>query len=222
MIDVTITSCGRQDLLIRTLDSFLTYADLPLGTIYVHEDSGIEGINDPIKKVFPEIVFIEPLKKIGQIASLDSLFARVQTPYFMALEDDWQFDRTGFMQKSMDIMQENSHISEVWLRYPNERNNHPCIGIPKKTESGIKFQMLKTGFRGVWHGTSFGPSIRRLSDYKKLFPNGYSGVTTFDPKNPLKSEIAVGQVYKKAGYRAATLLDGYCRHIGGNGRHVQA
>lgn len=219
MIDVTITSCGRQDLLIRTLDSFLTYADLPLGTIYVHEDSGIEGINDPIKKVFPEIVFIEPLKKIGQIASLDSLFARVQTPYFMALEDDWQFDRTGFMQKSLDIMQENSHISEVWLRYPNQRNNHPCIGIPKKTESGVKFQMLKTGFRGVWHGTSFGPSIRRLSDYQKLFPNGMYADVHWSPSNPLQAEQLVGKQYFKHGFRACTLLEGFCVHIG-NGRHV--
>jgi len=221
MIDVTITSCGRQDLLIRTLDSFLTHADLPLGTIYIHEDSGIEGINDTIKKIFPEIVFLEPPARIGQIASLDALLARVQTPYYQALEDDWTFDKTGFMQMSLDILQEKEHISEVWLRYPKERNNHPCHGVAQKTASGTKYHILKTGFMGKWHGTSFAPSLRRLSDYQKLFPNGFASEIPWNPKNPLESEILVGRKFFKSGYRAATLLDGYCRHIGGNGRHVK-
>jgi hypothetical protein len=58
----------------------------------------------------------------------------------------------------------------------------------------------------------------RLSDYKLI--GAYSEITTFDPANPLKSEIEVGQAYFKKGFRAATLLTGYCRHLGQN-RHCK-
>ena len=218
MIDVTITACNRPDLLMQTLGSFLKYADLPLGKIYVHEDSGIEGVNDSVKTVFPEVVFIEPKEKKGQIISIDTLMSMVKTPYLISLEEDWLFDRTGFMKMSLDILESVSNISEVWLRYPNERNGHKCTGVRRKTPNGTQYQMLMTGYRRDWHGTSFGPTLRRLSDYKKVFPNGYSGVTTFDPKNPLKSEIEVGKQYFKAGFRTATLLQRYCRHIDHN-RH---
>jgi hypothetical protein len=217
-IDITITAMNRPDLLIQTLGSFLQFADLPLGNIYVHEDSGIEGVNDSVKKVFPEVIFIEPKERQGQIKAIDSLMNRVQTPYVACLEEDWLFDRTGFMALSLDILESVSNISEVWLRYPNERNNHPAHGIRRKTPKGTKYQMLATGYRKVWHGTSFGPTLRRLSDYQLIGP--YSEITTFDPANPLKSEIEVGQAYFKKGFRAATLLTGYCRHIGQN-RHCK-
>ena len=220
MIDVTITACNRPDLLLRTVRSFSKFADLPIGNIYVFEDSCLPGINDEVKKEFPQIIFIEPDKKAGQIKALDILISNVKTEYWMALEEDWEFDKTGFMSKSLDILQQNAHISEVWLRYPNERNGHPCIGIVKSTDKGTKYHMLKTGYRGVWHGTSFGPSLRRLSDYKKIFPKGMYQTIHWSPSNPLQAEQLVGKHYLRHGFRAATLLEGYCVHIG-EGRHIK-
>lgn len=220
MIDVTVTACGRPDLLARTLDSFLSTFDLPIRKIFVFEDSGIEGINDEIKKLLPNVVFIEPGKRFGQIKALDELISRVETEYYMALEDDWLFDQPGYGKASLDVLTSVDRISEVWLRYPNERNGHPCLGVIQKAQNGTRYQYLKTHYRNVWHGTSFACSLRRLSDYKRIFPNGYSDVCEFDPKNPLKSEQLIGREYMRAGMKAATLTTGHIRHLG-LGRHIQ-
>jgi hypothetical protein len=221
MIDVTITSCGRQDLLKQTIESFLKFADLPISKIYVYEDSGIHGINDHLKILFPQIEFIEPCPKIGQIKALDLLLSKVSTEYYFTLEDDWKTLSSGFMGQSLDILKSNSKISEVWLRLRNERNGHPVHSLVQKTKSGTKYQIVKTDYRGEWHGTSFGPTLRRLSDYKNTFPNGYAGVTEFNIKEPWKSEKEVGQVYKKAGFKAATLMQGFVKHLGAN-RHISS
>lgn len=219
MIDVTITSCGRQDLLKQTIESFLKFADLPISKIYVYEDSGKKGINDHLKVLFPQIEFIEPCPKVGQIKALDCLLSKVTTEYYFGLEDDWTTLSSGFMAQSLDILQSQPNISEVWLRLRNERNGHPVQPSVYRAKSGTKYQLVKTDYRGQWHGTSFGPTLRRLSNYKNLFPNGYAGVTTFNIKEPWKSEIEVGQVYKKAGFKAATLMQGFVKHLG-NGRHI--
>jgi hypothetical protein len=125
------------------------------------------------------------------------------------------------MGQSLDILKSNSKISEVWLRLRNERNGHPVHSLVQKTKSGTKYQIVKTDYRGEWHGTSFGPTLRRLSDYKNTFPNGYAGVTEFNIKEPWKSEKEVGQVYKKAGFKAATLMQGFVKHLGAN-RHISS
>jgi hypothetical protein len=221
MIDVTITSCGRQDLLKQTIESFLKFADLPISKIYVYEDSGIPNINDHLKILFPQIEFIEPCPKVGQIKALDCLFSKVSTEYYFTLEDDWKTLSSGFMVQSLDILQSQPKISEVWLRLRNERNGHPVHSLIQKTKSGTKYQIVKTDYRGEWHGTSFGPTLRRLSDYKNTFPNGYAGVTEFNIKEPWKSEIQVGQVYKKAGFKSATLMTGFVKHLGNN-RHISS
>ena len=112
MIDVTITSCGRQDLLKQTIESFLKFADLPINKIYVYEDSGKEGINNHLKVLFPQIEFIEPCPKVGQIKALDCLFSKVSTEYFYTIEDDWMTISTGFLSQSLDILKSNS---KIWL-----------------------------------------------------------------------------------------------------------
>jgi hypothetical protein len=224
-ITICLTSCGRFDLLERTIKSlvefwdgpppkqFLIYEDnndfvtkfLNLGTLGIHEKFGI------IPKVFGG--------KVGQIKAIDHLYSKVKTPYIFHCEDDWEFYRSGFIEQSLNILEEVPNIMQVWIREPNDRNGHPAHGIRRKTTNGTKYQMLATGYRKDWNGFSLNPGLRRLSDYQKIGP--YSGITTFDPANPLKSEIEVGKAYFRNGFRAATLLTGYCRHIGGNGRHCK-
>jgi hypothetical protein len=218
-IDCILTSCGRWDLLATTLSSFFEFVDFPIANFLVYEDSG-QPIPEYFKTEFPFIKWIEPLKKTGQIFAIDSLYSKVENEYIMFLEDDWTFTKTGFIQKSLSILEENPMISQVWIREPNDRNGHPASGQVQKTSDGVKYQMMKTGFRGVWHGHSFNPGLRRLADYQKLFPNGMYSEIHWSPSNPLQAEQLVGKKYFKNGFRAATLLDGYVVHSG-NGRHVK-
>ena len=136
-------------------------------------------------------------------------------------EDDWSFYKTGFIAQSMDILEANPKIMQVWIRAQNDRNGHPVTGVPRITPKKTRYQIMSSEYRGQWGGHSFNPGLRRLSDYKNTFPNGYAGVTEFNIKEPWKSEMEVGQVYKKAGFKAATLMQGYVKHLG-NGRHISS
>jgi hypothetical protein len=233
-ITIALTSCGRWDLLEKTIKSLVQFWDGPKPVeLLIYEDCGNEkydknqsGLSfyiplvDFIRSVGWKISILGP-NHIGQIGAIDFLYSKVKTPYIFHCEDDFEFFNTGFIQKSLSILEEKENIMQVWLRAPNDRNGHPCHGVAQKTTDGTKYHVLKTGYMGKWHGFSFNPGLRRLSDYQKLFPNGFAAEIPWNPKNPLESEILVGRKFFKNGFRAATLLDGYCRHIGGNGRHVK-
>jgi GT2 family glycosyltransferase len=220
-IDSILTSCGRYDLLAKTLESFFEFADMPIDNFIVYDDSG-KPIPESLIKQYPQIKFIEGTEKVGQIKAIDIIYSYVKNEYIFFQEDDWQFYKTGFIEKSMDILENEPMIMQVWIRSQSDRNGHPVVGVPRMTPNRTRYQMMSSDYRGQWSGHSFNPGLRRLSDYKNLFPNGYAGVTTFNIKEPWTSEMQVGQVYKKAGFKAATLMNGFVKHIGGNGRHISS
>ena len=233
-ITICLTSCGRWDLLETTIKSLIQFWDGPKPKeLLIYEDCGTEIYDkneSGLSFYIPLLSFVKSAgwkisvfgpEHIGQIKAIDFLYSKVTTPYIFHCECDWTFTKSGFIQKSLSILEENLMISQVWIRNPNDRNGHPAQGQVQKTSDGVKFQMMKTGFRGVWHGHSFNPGLRRLSDYQKLFPNGMYSEIHWSPSNPLQAEQLVGKKYFKNGYRACTLLDGYVVHSG-NGRHVKS
>jgi hypothetical protein len=225
-ITICLTSCGRFDLLEQSVKSLTQFWDGPLPeAFYINEDSGFELpkiISNYIKSIWPDCDYKEFAGLKNQIAAIDRMYKEVKTPYIFHTECDWQFYKTGFIEKSMDILENDPMIMQVWIRAQSDRNGHPVVGVPRMTPNRTRYQMMSSDYRGQWSGQSFNPGLRRLSDYKTLFPNGYAGVTTFNIKEPWTSEMQVGQVYKKAGFKAATLMNGYVKHIGGNGRHISS
>lgn len=225
-ITICLTSCARWDLLERTIKSLVQYWDGPKPEkLLIYED---QDLTDQYKTILHNLVtnclnieweFEIYFGKVGQIAAVTILYSKVTTPYIMHQEDDFEFFKTGFVQKSLSILEEKPNIMQVWIRQPNDRNGHPAIGIVQKTSDGTRYQMMKTGFRGLWHGFSFNPGLRRLSDYQRLYPNGMYADVHWSPSSPLQAEQLVGKQYFKHGFRAATLLEGFVKHIG-NGRHV--
>lgn len=203
------TACNRPDLLIRTLDSFTKNNDYPVSSYIVYEDSGITGVNDEVKKLFPFVKFIEPDKRTGQIVAQDSLWQQVQTPYVLSWEEDWQTYAGGFVEKGISVLDRHPNIVQVWFRHLSDTNRHPTLS------GGVDFRYLSTNYH--WRGFSFAPSIKRLADYKKI--GSYGKHTVFNRDIPWQSEKTIGEVYYKLGYRAAILKQGFVRHIGA-GHHV--
>lgn len=99
---------------------------------------------------------------------------------------------------------------QVWIRDPSDTNGHPY-----REENGL---LIANYFhKGTFHGFSFNPGLRRTRDYLSI--GSYSKHTSFDRRNPAKSEIEIGKIYHKKGMKAAILPEGYVRHTGQN-RHV--
>lgn len=226
-ITITLTSCARWDLLERTVKSLVQYWDGPKPEkLLIYED---QDLTDQYKTMFYELItnclngeweFEIYFGKVGQIKAIDIMYAEVTTPYIFHCEDDWEFTKSGFIQKSIAILEEKAMTCQVWIREPNDRNGHPAFGQVITLESGVKYQLMKTGYRGVWHGFSFNPGLRRLSDYQKLFPKAMYADIHWSPSNPWQAEQLVGKQYFRHGFRAATLLEGYCKHIGNNRKSV--
>lgn len=205
-VTVVITSCGRLDLLYRTLKSFFNFNSYPIAKIIIIDDSGIPNILQNLKAVHPLFELMDNEHNIGQILSIDRAYAMVETEYVFHLEDDWEFYRSGFIEASIEVLEKHPKCINLWLREQNDTNGHPH-------RNGV----LNFNYRGQWHGFTFNPTLKRMSDYKKI--GCYSKHTSFDKKNAWRSESKISTLYKRLGYHARISPQGYVRHIG-DGRHV--
>jgi hypothetical protein len=205
MVTVCLTSCGRQDLLEKTIKSFYQYNTYPIKRFIVSEDSGKIGINHELSMLFPEIEFINDGISQGQIKSIDSMYRMVDTKYVFHLEDDWQFYRKGFIEYSLEKMERDGKLINVWLRERDDTNGHPHL-----------HGLLSLNYEG-WSGFTFNPTLKRMKDYKRI--GSYAKLTSFSRLRPHESEKKIGKIYKNLGYHAEISEVGFVKHIGWD-RHV--
>jgi hypothetical protein len=218
-ITVVVTSCNRHDLLARTLESFRSHeTEGRVARILVAED----GEADPsaVCARFGAEHFCTG-ERIGQIRLIDQAYAKVTTPYIFHLEDDWEFYRPGFMEKSRHFLELDPKILLVQLRAWNDNNGHPV----SHAAPDYNFGVMAYDFCDIWHGFTFNPGLRRLSDYQ-LLGGSYENqkrtmyLVTKTPTAALPFEAEASAFYRRLGYQAVILDEGgYIRHIGGD-RHV--
>ena len=208
MITFCITSCGRWKLLEQTLDSFLKLNMFPIEKFILNEDSGDTGI---VKKILDKygdnFHIIRSPKNQGLLKSADNLMSLVNTEYVFWMEDDWLFKgNPNFIQESLQILSTRSDIHQVWIRsgIPNDWLEQENLG---------GYRMVRQSHFGDWCGFSFNPGLRRLSDYKLMFPNGYNFYNTHGTNSAL-NEHECNQVASTFGYRAAILNNSSCQHRG--------
>jgi GT2 family glycosyltransferase len=219
MSDVTlvITSCNRDELLLKTLESFERHNSYPIERVVLTEDGGQDEWRPPMEALLAiarDVIVIQTVERIGQIASIDRAYAHVRTPYIFHSEEDWDFYRTGFIEDSLDVLESDLAVSCVWLREANDRNGHPTLRGQKSASRGTKYEYMAPNYNGKWHGFTFNPGLRRLCDYKAVGP--YSRIHPSVPGHQPNAEAAVGKAYFEKGLMAATLTQGYVKHIGWN------
>ena len=139
-ISVVFTSCGRFDLLRKTLNSFIKYNTHPIEKYLVVDNSTnpdtITNLQD-IFKDLPNTTFIINETNIGQVASIDKAYSLVETKYIFHCEDDWEFYDYGFIEESKEILGSNDFIVNINIRKRNDGTKgsfHPIEG-PFTTES---------------------------------------------------------------------------------------
>jgi FkbM family methyltransferase len=224
-VTMVLTSCGRPDLLERTLDSFLRYNTASVSEVVVIEDGDSSDIQPLMKKYESESFrWLTTDVRIGQIAAIDIAYATVNTEFIFHCEDDWEFTAPGFIEKSLKVLRHNDSILQVWIRALDDTNTHPILDYLLMAEE-VPYRLLKWDHDGgdtrIWHGFSFNPGLRRRRDYRLL-----GSFALLDPtrsKRGYEVEMAAAEFFRQRGFFAAILADekgkGYVRHIG-DGRHV--
>lgn len=207
-VTVILTCCNRTDLLRKTLDSFFETNTYPIAEFLAHND-GDDRLFRSIKARYINIQWHFSGTRIGYAASLDFLLAKVQTDYVFSTEDDWHYYKNpGFIEKSLKILEDNPHIHQVWIR-DSDDHHHPLNGI--ETISGVEVREVKYGYHKYWNGYSLNPALRRMSDIKRMFPNGLT---------EHRDEIDQAKHVQQFNYKAVSLVESSIKHIGWNRRSI--
>ena len=201
---IALTSCGRFDLLEKTLASLISHLDSPPEKMLVAEDSGDRGVEDILNlfrsRDFPIEAIVNP-EHIGQVRSIDLLYSRIETDWVFHCEDDWEFVDSGFLDKSYALMKRYDSCSTVVLC---EDAVIHADSTTAEVFSNIAFFVWK---KQSPYGFTFQPSLKRMRDYRIVGP--YSLISR------KMNEVNVGLAYKKLGYRLLMLERPYMRHLGG-------
>jgi hypothetical protein len=222
-VTVVITSCGRQDLLERTIDTFLKFNTFPVARVLIVEDGDGSG-NARLERKYAGLGFewLATRHRVGQIAAIDAAYRLVKTKYIFHCEDDWEFIEAGFIEKSLAVLQSNERILQVALRALDDIHGHPLLAQPFAA-AGVSYRLFKHSYDApdgrTWHGFSFNPGLRRTADYLCLGTYG-----ALDPLGEQRSEQVESEIsrrYRERGMFAAILDEpaGYVRHLGA-GRSV--
>lgn len=206
---LVVTSCGRFDLLAETLRSFFAHADVAPTALVVVEDSGDEAVHQALEGLpgVPTTVLINR-PQLGQMRAIDRAYEQVTTPLVFHCEDDWRFERTGFIAESAAVLAARPDVSLIGLRPRSELN--PLVrDLPGTSLDGIRFFELDPKLHPEYFSYSFNPGLRRLADYRRFAPLAAVG-----------HEPDVSYIFKQAGFRIANLEVPAVRHIGDD-RHVE-
>jgi hypothetical protein len=217
MITFVLISCGRLDLLERTVKSFMKFNTYRIDKYLLIDDSAREDVHVELKKMFSdwELVFNE--KNIGEVASIDKIYSLVNTEYIFHCEDDWEFMDSGFVEKSLTILGACPDIMQVWI---SNHNNHPILSS-KLFVNGVKYRIVDYAI-GTF-GLSWNPGLRKKEAYDKIAPfiqyskpdERFIGRMPMHYLVATSAEWYAGKALTDMGYRVAILDKTYCKHIGG-------
>jgi hypothetical protein len=205
---VVLTSCGRFELLRRTLASLLPALDAPFAQFIIVEDSGDARVREAVAGFGVDFDILVNETKQGQIGSIDRAYSHVKAPLIFHCEDDWEFFRAGWLEPSARLLQLYPDVSMVGLR-PRADLNPLMRDVPSREAEGIAFYVYDPRRHPEYFSYSFNPGLRRAADYRRLGPFA-----------PIGHEPDISYAFKRAGFRMAALEQPAVRHIGWD-HHVE-
>jgi hypothetical protein len=221
-VTVFLTSCGRPDLLKKSIDTFMQFNTYPIKEYVIIDDSANASMHAKIREICPTWRHIFNEKGIGQVDCIDIGYQSITTPYVFHMEDDWEFKKEDFIDKSIKILEAVPNVLQVWICWGQDVNHHRVTEPEIFSADDVQYKLLVAK---TWYGLSWNPGLRRMADYHRVAPfsqyyaNDTRPVTReFDP-HPTNVEWFCGELYVQLGYRGAILLDEYCHHTG-IGRHA--
>jgi len=223
-ITLVITSCNRASLLEKTLQSFTLQNTYPIKETIIIDDSGRIGCNDEVVARFPHlhIKSIYNSRNLGQVESIERAYSYVHTKWIFHCEEDWEFTKPGFIEKSKQVFDQNpdDKIYTVWLRAHDNCSGHP---VTYDSLNRGYYEMKRdfsyvddAGKLHVWGGITFNPGLRR-TDVCYLFHPYTDKCGKIQHKDrEYCGEYPINTSYRELGYYSMILGDpsGHVRHIG--------
>jgi hypothetical protein len=204
-LTVVLTSCGRFDLLEETVSSFLQYFETE--RIVIADDAGDAEAAARFAAKVPQVNMRVNEPKRGQMRSIDTLYASVQTPYVMHLEDDWKFTGGVDLAKVVRFLEAQPDISVVCIGYRFDERFRQSAR--KTTHEGIDYWIWDLDAHPKWFSYSFNPSVGRLALWREIGPYAR-----------FKTEEDLSQFAKGRGLRIAMVIPSLAEHIGDE-RHAE-
>jgi hypothetical protein len=204
-LTVVLTSCGRFDLLAETITSFLDHFDVD--RIVVADDAGDAGAAAMFAAKVPKVDMRVNDPRRGQMRSIDGLYASVQTPYVVHLEDDWKFTGGVDLDKVVCFLDARPDVSVVCIGYRFDKRF--AASARKTTQDGIDYWVWDLDAHPKWFSYSFNPSVGRLAFWRE-----------HGPYEHFKTEEGLSQFAKGRGLRIAMLIPSLADHIGDE-RHAE-
>jgi hypothetical protein len=204
-VTVCITSCGRLDLLARTLKSFRTFH--VGGRLLISEDSDDEAVVAQVRRDYPGAEVLTGEGRTGIMRSIDRLYAVVETPFILHLEDDWLFDGAVDFSAAIGLLKKEKHIANVCVRAFDEIREKYRKRSAALAFAGAEFRVMQKDAHPEFFAWSPNPGLisrdlyRAYAPFARVMPDQMSGVMKAD------------------GLTQAFLLPGVARHIG-HGRNV--
>ena len=204
-VTVCITSCGRLDLLDRTLTSFRRHHTG--GRYLISEDSADNSVADAVQAKYPEATVLTGPGRTGIMRSIDRLYEAVETPYILHLEDDWEFDGPVDFKSALELLRTHPDIANVCVRAFEEIREKYRKRSKILTRGDARFSVMWGDAHPEFFAWSPNPGLitrelyRHYAPFARVMPDQMSGLM------------------KKDGLTQAFLLPGVARHIG-HGRNV--
>lgn len=200
-ITVCVTSCGRLDLLERTLSSFAQCnGDARL---IISEDCADPDVISAVGDRYPQARLIYSHERVGLMRSIDRLYSAVETDFIFHLEDDWESDAPVNWPAAMSVLTERSDVvANVCVRHFDEIKPKYRERSVRFSAGGQDFALMNADAHPEFFGWSPNPGLISTELYRRYAP--FEGYTADQ----------LSGVVKRTGRRMAYMLPGVARHIG--------
>jgi len=145
-LTLTITTCKRRALFERTIDSFLHCCQdrLTIDRWICIDDGSTPEDLEAMRTRYPFFEYItKPPHERGHANSMNRLLHEVTTPYWLHLEDDWDFLTIGhFVQQATHVLDHDPTLLQVVLNrnYAETPEQKLVGGVPKRTDTGFPYR----------------------------------------------------------------------------------
>lgn len=193
-VTLTITTCRRRDLFERTVDSFLACCRdrLQIDRWICIDDGSSDDDRATMQQRYPFFEFIlRSSDDRGHAGSMNRLLQEVRTPYWLHLEDDWDFvSADNLVSHARQVLDDDVTLLQVVLNrnYAETFEQQRLVGgqVVRTAEGGMAYrrhthlaagsteldELLKANpgcaTNAHWPGFSLMPSMMRTESIKQV------------------------------------------------------